>query len=195
MLNVYNYFLCDLILYNFWINSAFTERALAIISIIYGQYTQNEEDEQRKEDTRKDEQIDDNTLHLTPICKEEEEHTSEDNRLCNNINHAERLLLNHGYLRDAITTENNLFLKNETVKTILNRKWYGTAKINLLTVSIINNKLYYCEPDECQRLKYNTHRLYILNYKRSLWIVLFSKDEKSYSIFKQIFREGVNERQ
>ncbi|XP_071146987.1 transient receptor potential cation channel subfamily M member 2-like [Mytilus edulis] len=117
--------------------SAFTERAIAIISIIYGQYTQNEEDEQRKEDTRKDEQIDDNTLHLTPICKEEEEHTSEDNRLCNNINHAERLLLNHGYLRDAITTENNLFLKNETVKTILNRKWYGTAKINLLTMLVV----------------------------------------------------------
>ncbi|CAC5385231.1 unnamed protein product [Mytilus coruscus] len=76
--------------------SAFTERAIAITSSIYGNYKQDEQ----------------------------------------SINHAERLLLNHGYLRDAISTENNVFLKNETAKTILNEKWYGKENIDLLTMFI-----------------------------------------------------------
>ncbi|CAC5385200.1 TRPM2 [Mytilus coruscus] len=110
--------------------SAFTERAIAIIGSIYGAYKEKEEA------ALKDQLSDGHASKWTTICNKEEENTSGGNGLDDNINHAERLLLNHGYLRDAITTENNLFLKNETVKTILNKKWYGTENINLLTVIV-----------------------------------------------------------
>ncbi|XP_048739893.2 uncharacterized protein LOC125648693 isoform X2 [Ostrea edulis] len=45
--------------------------------------------------------------------------------------HSGRLLLNHGYLKDAIKTENKTFLDNEVVKDILNEKWYGKTKLTL----------------------------------------------------------------
>lgn len=51
------------------------------------------------------------------------------------INHAGRLLLNHGYIEDAIKTHNKTFLDNTTVKDILNGMWYGTEKIDSRTVS------------------------------------------------------------
>lgn len=47
------------------------------------------------------------------------------------------MLLNHGYLRDAIKTKNNAYLENDTVKKIVNTKWYGIEKINFNTVSNI----------------------------------------------------------
>lgn len=51
------------------------------------------------------------------------------------MNHGERLLLNHGYLRDAILTKNITFLENDTVKKIVNKKWYGIEQINWKRVS------------------------------------------------------------
>lgn len=44
------------------------------------------------------------------------------------VNHAGRLLLNHGYLESAIKTENKTFLENETVTVILNKMWYGEER-------------------------------------------------------------------
>lgn len=51
------------------------------------------------------------------------------------INHAGRLLLNHGYLENAIKTENKMFLDNNTVKDILDKIWYGTDQFDFCTVS------------------------------------------------------------
>lgn len=51
------------------------------------------------------------------------------------INHAGRLLLNHGYMEDAIKTENKTFLNNTEVKQIINKMWYGTEKRNCKTVN------------------------------------------------------------
>ncbi|XP_055999756.1 transient receptor potential cation channel subfamily M member 2-like [Ostrea edulis] len=48
--------------------------------------------------------------------------------------HSGRLLLNHGYLKDAIKTENKTFLDNEVVKDILNEKWYGNNKLTIRTI-------------------------------------------------------------
>jgi hypothetical protein len=48
--------------------------------------------------------------------------------------HSGRLLLNHGYLKDAIQTENKTFLDNEVVKDILNEKWYGNSKLTIRQV-------------------------------------------------------------
>ncbi|CAG2256782.1 TRPM2 [Mytilus edulis] len=59
---------------------------------------------------------------------------TEDTELGDNINHAGRLLLNHGYLRDAINTENNTFLKNDTVRKVLNKQWYGTEEVDSQTI-------------------------------------------------------------
>lgn len=46
------------------------------------------------------------------------------------INHAGRLLLNHGYMRDAIDTGNMAYLENDTIKNILNKMWFGTKEVN-----------------------------------------------------------------
>lgn len=51
------------------------------------------------------------------------------------INHGERLLLNHGYLRDAIDTKNITFLENDTVRKIVNKRWYGIEQVNWQRVS------------------------------------------------------------
>ncbi|XP_052074304.1 uncharacterized protein LOC127712112 isoform X5 [Mytilus californianus] len=50
------------------------------------------------------------------------------NELSESVNHAGRLLVNHGYLEDAIKTENKAFLDNKTVTDILNKMWYGEEK-------------------------------------------------------------------
>lgn len=51
------------------------------------------------------------------------------------INHSGRLLINHGLTTDAIVTENNTFLENETVQKILNKTWYGSERVNCQAVS------------------------------------------------------------
>ncbi|XP_063404322.1 transient receptor potential cation channel subfamily M member 2-like [Mytilus trossulus] len=45
-------------------------------------------------------------------------------------NHAGRLLLNHGYMRDAIDTGNMAYLENDKIKNILNKMWFGTKEVN-----------------------------------------------------------------
>ncbi|XP_063448007.1 transient receptor potential cation channel subfamily M member 2-like [Mytilus trossulus] len=50
---------------------------------------------------------------------------SVENELGESVNHAGRLLVNHGYLEDAIKTKNKAFLDNKTVTDILNKMWYG----------------------------------------------------------------------
>ncbi|XP_052082922.1 transient receptor potential cation channel subfamily M member 3-like [Mytilus californianus] len=53
------------------------------------------------------------------------------------LNHAERLLLNHGYLRDAINTENNSYLESDTVRKILRKTFYGTEEVHQQTTLCI----------------------------------------------------------
>ncbi|CAG2218205.1 TRPM2 [Mytilus edulis] len=45
------------------------------------------------------------------------------------IYHAGRLLLNHGYMRDAIDTGNMTYLENGTIKNILDKMWFGTKEV------------------------------------------------------------------
>lgn len=56
--------------------------------------------------------------------------------MAGNVSHAGRLLLNHGYLRDAINTENNAYLESDTVKKILNKILYGTEEVHRQSVRI-----------------------------------------------------------
>ncbi|CAG2256278.1 TRPM2 [Mytilus edulis] len=51
-----------------------------------------------------------------------------ENELDEAVNHAGRLLVNHGYLEDAIRTENKAFLENKIVTDILHKMWYGEEK-------------------------------------------------------------------
>lgn len=67
---------------------------------------------------------------------EDDSENKEEKELGEYINHAGRLLLNHGYIKDAIKTENKTFLDNSTVKGILNEMWYGTEKLDTRTVSL-----------------------------------------------------------
>ncbi|XP_062594126.1 uncharacterized protein LOC134255618 [Saccostrea cucullata] len=46
------------------------------------------------------------------------------------INHAGRLLLNHGYLSDAIKTQNSVYLNDEIVKNVINKMWYNSESIS-----------------------------------------------------------------
>ncbi|CAG2245996.1 unnamed protein product [Mytilus edulis] len=48
-----------------------------------------------------------------------------ENELDEPVNHAGRLLVNHGYLEDAIRTQNKSFLENKIVTDILHKMWYG----------------------------------------------------------------------
>lgn len=54
----------------------------------------------------------------------------DEQKLDEEVNHAGRLLLNHGYLEDAIQTKNKAFLENKTVTDILNKMWYGVKKLS-----------------------------------------------------------------
>lgn len=108
-------------------SSAFTERAILITSCIDDadkkiDNTEITANEGNKKDNKEEQSILKNT--------EEEEQQQGDN-----INHAARLLLNHGYLKDAIITKNNTYVESDTVNNILNEMWYGTEKINRQTVS------------------------------------------------------------
>ncbi|VDI79427.1 Hypothetical predicted protein [Mytilus galloprovincialis] len=87
------------------LEKTFTEKAIKITSYIY------EDDKKNKKNNAKNEkkEADDNT-------------------------HAERLLLNHGYLREAIYTENTTYLESDTVKKILTKSFYGTESVHGKTV-------------------------------------------------------------
>ncbi|VDI76113.1 Hypothetical predicted protein, partial [Mytilus galloprovincialis] len=103
------------------LKSAFTERAIRITSCI--------DDADKKIENTEIEAYEGNKKdpHERYIIKETEE---EEQQQEDNINHAARLLLNHGYLKDAIVTENNIYVECQTVNNILNEMWYGTERIN-----------------------------------------------------------------
>lgn len=82
---------------------AFTHRAIQITRCIY-------ETEKKKEDQ---------------ISKEKNE-----KELGEPVGHAGRLLLNHGYLEGAITTENKTFIDNDTVRRIQSKMWYGEEELS-----------------------------------------------------------------
>lgn len=67
----------------------------------------------------------------------------EERELDDYINYAGRLLVNQGFIEDAIKTRNNTFLDNSTVKDILHMMWYGRDKLNFKTVSSKENNLNY----------------------------------------------------
>ncbi|CAG2256788.1 unnamed protein product [Mytilus edulis] len=68
-----------------------------------------------------------------PKKEKTEKHTSTDCFAEKKLNHAERLLLNHGYLRDAINTENVAYLESGPVKKILKKTFYGKEEVNRQT--------------------------------------------------------------
>jgi hypothetical protein len=55
------------------------------------------------------------------------------------IDHAGRLLLNHGYLLDAIKTENSSYLNDEIVKKAINRMWYKQESLSVQNVILNTN--------------------------------------------------------
>ncbi|VDI57294.1 Hypothetical predicted protein [Mytilus galloprovincialis] len=83
------------------LKSAFTERAIRITSCIY--------DADKKIENTEFEAIEDNK-------KDKDEGEQQP--------HAARLLLNHGYHKDAINTKNNTYVESDTVKKILDEMWY-----------------------------------------------------------------------
>ncbi|XP_063408793.1 uncharacterized protein LOC134692272 [Mytilus trossulus] len=99
------------------IQKAFTDKAVSITSYIY------EEDKKKKNEIKK-------KITDSPERKENNERKKAEQQLADNVSHAGRLLLNHGYLRDAINTENNAYLESETVKKILNKILYGTEEVH-----------------------------------------------------------------
>ncbi|XP_052097396.1 transient receptor potential cation channel subfamily M member 2-like isoform X1 [Mytilus californianus] len=90
------------------LKNAFTERVICIIRHIYDADVTKE---RKKQMTIK-------------------ENKTEERELGDAINHAGRLLLNHGYLMDAINIKNQNFVENDTVKKILKKMWYGTENID-----------------------------------------------------------------
>ncbi|VDI19435.1 Hypothetical predicted protein [Mytilus galloprovincialis] len=103
--------------------SAITQRAIRITSCI------NEADKKKKDVSAK---IKESKFHSPKTDSE----IKEGQQLGEHINHAGRLLVNHGYIEDAIKTQNKTFLDNSTVKNILNEMWYGTEKLDKRTVSL-----------------------------------------------------------
>jgi hypothetical protein len=51
------------------------------------------------------------------------------------IDHAGRLLLNHGYMSDAIKTENSAYLNDEIVKKVISQMWYQHESLSFRRVS------------------------------------------------------------
>lgn len=94
---------------------AFTQRAIRITSCI------NDTDK-KKED-------------FAIESKENYKKNKNQKELGDYINHAGRLLMNHGCIDDAVKTKNKMFLDNGTVKDILNKMWYDTEELDYLTVS------------------------------------------------------------
>ncbi|XP_063407910.1 uncharacterized protein LOC134691350 isoform X2 [Mytilus trossulus] len=87
------------------LNNAFTQRAITITQCIYDEESEKEE---KKNHGTNNEHNEDVELELGYP-----------------VNHSGRLLLNHGYLEDAIKTENKTYIDNETVTKVLNKMWYG----------------------------------------------------------------------
>ncbi|XP_052081241.1 uncharacterized protein LOC127719267 [Mytilus californianus] len=102
------------------LNKAFTQRASRILKSIYETDKKTENDKQKR-----------NKL----TGKEVESNSKEEMELGENINHAGRLLLNHGYIEDAIKTQNKTFLDNKEVRNIINKMWYGLEHRDLKTFS------------------------------------------------------------
>ena len=50
-----------------------------------------------------------------------------------------RLLLNNGYIDDAIKTQNKTFLDNSTVNDILRWMWYGVTELSAKRVCLLVN--------------------------------------------------------
>ncbi|CAG2208725.1 unnamed protein product [Mytilus edulis] len=99
------------------LNNAFTQRAITITQCIY-------DDESELEEIR---------THGT-----NNEHNADvELELGYPVNHSGRLLLNHGYLEDAIKTENKTYLDNETVTKVLNKMWYGEETLSYRQVSLM----------------------------------------------------------
>lgn len=117
-------------MYPSFFQSAITQRAIRITSCI------NEADKKIKDVSAKikDESAKIKKNKLQSSNKDSEK--KEEQQLGEHINHAGRLLVNHGYLEDAIKTQNKTFLDNSTVRNILNEMWYGTEKLDKRTVSL-----------------------------------------------------------
>lgn len=98
---------------NYIFNRAFTYRAIQITRCIY-------ETERKKED--------------------QSSKGKNENELGEPVGHAGRLLLNHGYLEDAITTENKTFIDNDTVSRIQSKMWYGEEELSWRQVIDQDNK-------------------------------------------------------
>lgn len=112
----------------FIFHRALTDKAISITSYIYEAdklNKPNNKENEEKEENQADSQSDDNKTYQK--CT--------DNLAEQNLKHAERLLLNHGYLRDAINTENIAYLESGPVKKILRKTFYGKEKIHRQTVS------------------------------------------------------------
>lgn len=101
------------------LNKAFTQRASRILKCIYEADTKTDKDKQKRRQSNGKEMDTTNKVEM---------------ELGEPINHAGRLLLNHGYIEDAIKTENKTFLDNNEVKHIINKMWYGTEKRNFKTI-------------------------------------------------------------
>ncbi|VDI71795.1 Hypothetical predicted protein [Mytilus galloprovincialis] len=92
-------------------------RAIQITSCIY-------EAEHKKEDSKSRGQ----TVSNNEVVE---------NELGEPIGHTSRLLLNHGYLENAIKTQNKTFLDNITVKKVLNKMWYGEEETSIIQLGYI----------------------------------------------------------
>ncbi|VDI79732.1 Hypothetical predicted protein, partial [Mytilus galloprovincialis] len=92
------------------IQKALTDKAISITSYIYEADKKNKSQKEKKG---------------TKTCTD----CSADKKW----SHAERLLLNHGYLRDAINTENVAYLESGPVKKILRKTFYGKEEVNRQT--------------------------------------------------------------
>ncbi|CAC5409472.1 unnamed protein product [Mytilus coruscus] len=97
------------------LNNAFTQRAITITQCIYD--AESELEELKTNGT--------NNLYNEDVELE----------LGYPVNHSGRLLLNHGYLEDAIKTENKTYLDNETVIKVLNKMWYGEETLSFRQIS------------------------------------------------------------
>lgn len=109
----------------FFFSSAFTQRAIRIISCIH--HADKKGQKHEKDTAKKKEHT----------IQKYNKHYSKNNgkrELGDYINHAGQLLLSRGYLETAIKTENKMFFDDSIVKDILNTMWYGTDQFDFRTV-------------------------------------------------------------
>lgn len=144
---------------------AFTQRASRILESIYETDKKIENDKQKRN---------------KPTGKEVESNSKEEMELGEHINHAGRLLLNHGYIEDAIKTQNRTFLDNKEVRNIINKMWYGLEHRDLKTVR--KHILFTMRVNECKirSIEINgivlwINLLHYFNYPLILFHVKFHK--------------------